>query len=460
MSDTAKGSAILPVVLIAYVMMPIIGQSVNVALPAIGKSLSSNPVTLGWISISLFLSIAVFAVPAGRVADIYGRKKIFLGGTIICTATSFLLVFSDSAAALIVFRLIQGLGGAMILNTGLVIVSSAYPAGRRGKPLGLCMAAIYTGQTLAPFIGGLLTHHLGWRSIFVANVPFGLFIIGFIFWKVNDEWVEAPGGRIDSVGVCIFGTMIVLIMYGLSILPSKQGLWLFLAGIACGAVFIKWELKVDLPILEMKLFRENRAFSFSLLSAFIFYSAVFAVVFLLSLYLQYTKGLTAQKAGIVLVSQPFFQAVFSPMAGKLVDRVKPRRLALIGMSSATTGMLLFVFITTHTPLWVILSGLFLIGSGWAFFVPTNMNDAIGSVDRKYYGTASGMIATIRQIGMMFSVALTMFVFSLFMGKVPVTPEYLGLFLKSVRMAFMVLAMVSVAGLLTLVVSGKFGKPSN
>jgi len=342
MSDIAKGSAILPVVLIAYVMMPIIGQSVNVALPAIGKSLSSNPVTLGWISISLFLSIAVFAVPAGRVADIYGRKKIFLGGTIICTATSFLLVFSDSAAALIVYRLIQGIGGAMILNTGLVIVSSAYPAGRRGKPLGLCMAAIYTGQTLAPFIGGLLTHHLGWRSIFAANVPFGLFVIGVTFWKVKDEWVEAPGGRIDSVGVCIFGTMIVLIIYGLSILPSTQGLWLFLAGIAFGAVFIKWELKADLPILEMKLFRENRAFSFSLLSAFIFYSGIFAVVFLLSLYLQYTKGLTAQKAGIVLVSQPFFQAVFSPIAGKLVDRVKPRRLALIGMSLATTGMLLLV----------------------------------------------------------------------------------------------------------------------
>lgn len=454
MSDNNKRSDILTAVLIAYIMMPIIGQSVNVALPAIGKSLSSNPVVLGWISISLLLSIAVFAIPAGRIADIYGRKKIFLLGVTICTVTSFLLAVSYSAAVIIFFRAIQGIGGAMILNTGLVIVSSIYPAGQRGKPLGLCMAAIYTGQTLAPFLGGMLTHHLGWRSIFLANVPFGLFIIGFMFWKINDERVEVSGEKIDFVGAIIFGIMIVFIMYGLSILPSKQGGWLILAGLLCGAAFIKWEMKVDSPILEMTLFMENRAFLFSILSAFIFYSGVFAAGFLLSLYLQYTKGFTPQSAGFVLASQPVFQAILSPIAGRLVDRVKPHYLSLIGMFSATLGMLLFAFITINTNMLIIVFGLFLIATGWAFFISTNLNDAIGSVDRKYYGSASGMIATIRQIGMMFSMTLTVFIFSLFMGKVQVTPEYLGLFLKSVKTAFGVLTILCFTGLLTLVFRGK------
>lgn len=449
-----KNSDILLVILITYVMMPLIGQSVNVALPAIGKSLSSNPVELGWISISLLLSIAVFAIPTGRIADIYGRKKIFLWGVVICTATSFPLAVSDSAAALIFFRAIQGIGGAMVLNTGLVIVSSIYPAGTRGKPLGLCMAAIYTGQTLAPFLGGLLTHHLGWRSIFLVNVPFGLFVIVFMVWKIKDGRIEATDERIDWVGAILFGIMIVSMMYGLSILPSKQGLWLVSAGLVCGIVFVKWELKADLPILEMKLFMENRAFSFAILSAFIFYSAVFAVTFLLSLYLQYAKGFTPQKAGLFLVSQPLFQAVLSPLAGRLVDRVKPHLLSLIGMASATSGMLLFAFITVHTHPLVILTGLFLVGSGWAFFISTNMNDAIGSVDKKYYGTASGMIVTIRQIGMMFSIALAMFTFSLFMGRVQVTPEHLGLFLKSVKMAFVLLTVLCFSGLLSLVFRGK------
>lgn len=450
MSDNNKSSAILFAVLIAYIMMPIIGQSVNVALPAIGKSLSCNPVVLGWISISLLLSIAVFAIPAGRVADIFGRKKVFLLGVIICTVTSFVLATSHTAAVLIFFRAVQGIGGAMILNTGLVIVSSIYPAGKRGKPLGLCMAAIYTGQTLAPFLGGLLTHHFGWRSIFLANVPFGLFVIGFMFWKIKDEQVEAADGKIDFIGAVIFGAMIVPIMYGLSILPSGQGFWLISAGLACGAVFVKWELKVDTPILEMKLFRENRVFSFSILSAFIFYSGVFAVGFLLSLYLQYIKGFTPKQAGFVLVSQPIFQAFLSPLAGRLVDRVKPRLLSIIGMSSTTVGIFLFALITANTNLLIILCGLFLVGIGWAFFISTNMNDAIGSVDRKYYGTASGMIATIRQIGMMFSIALTMFIFSWFMGSVQVTPEHFGLFLKSVKIAFLFLAMLCFAGLLVLV----------
>jgi len=450
MSNNNKSSAILTAVLIAYVMMPIVGQSVNVALPAIGESLSSSPVVLGWISISLFLSIAVFAIPVGKIADIYGRKKIFLLGVTICTVTSFLLAVSYSAVTMILFRAIQGIGGAMILNTGLVIVSSIYPAGQRGRPLGLCMAAIYTGQTLGPFLGGLLTHHLGWRSIFLANVPFGLFIIGFMFRKINGERLETPGEKIDFVGAIIFGIMIVLVMYGLSILPSTRGGWLILAGLMCGPVFFKWEKKVDSPILEMKLFRGNRAFLFSILSAFIFFSGVFAVGFLLSLYLQYTKGFTPQSAGFVLASQPVFQAILAPIAGRLVDRVRPHSLSLIGMSLATLGMLLFTFITVDTNLVVILFGLFLVGSGWAFFTSTNMNDAIGAVDKKYYGAASGTIATVRQIGMMSSIAVTMFIFSLFMGRVQVTPEYFDLFLKSVKMAFGVLTVLCFTGSLILV----------
>lgn len=435
-------------------MMPIIGQSVNVALPAIGKSLSSTPVVLGWISISLLLSIAVFAIPVGRVADIFGRKKVFFLGVVICTVTSFILAASRTAAVLIFFRAVQGIGGAMILNTGLVIVSSMYPAGKRGKPLGLCMAAVYTGQTLAPFLGGLLTHHFGWRSIFLANVPLGLFVTGFMLWKIRDEHAAAADEKIDFIGAVIFGAMIVPMMYGLSILPSGQGFWFISAGLICGAVFIKWELKVDTPILEIKLFRENRVFSFSILSAFIFYSGVFAVSFLLSLYLQYIKGFTPQQAGFVLVSQPVFQAFLSPLAGRLVDRVKPRLLSLIGMFSTTLGIFSFALINVNTNLLVILSGLFLVGIGWAFFISTNMNDAIGSVDTKYYGTVSGMIATIRQIGMMFSIALTMFIFSLFMGSVQVTPEYFGLFLKSVKMAFLFLGVLCFTGLLILIFTGK------
>jgi len=300
MSSNNKSSAILTAVLIAYVMMPIVGQSVNVALPAIGESLSSSPVILGWISISLFLSIAVFAIPAGKIADIYGRKKIFLLGVTICTVTSFLLALSYSAVTMILFRAIQGIGGAMVLNTGLVIVSSIYPAGQRGKPLGLCMAAIYTGQTLAPFLGGLLTHHLGWRSIFLGNVPFGLFIIGFMFRKINGERLEAPGEKIDFVGAIIFGIMIVLIMYGLSILPSTRGGWLILAGLMCGpdvrACILQMGKESRFANFRNETFQgKPRVFVFNPVRVYIFFRRICGRLFIESLSAVYKRVYTSKR---------------------------------------------------------------------------------------------------------------------------------------------------------------------
>ena len=212
MSNDSKNWPVLLVVSIAYIMMPIIGMSINVALPAIGKALGIDAVMLGWVVTSLLLASGMFAIPSGRIADIYGKKKIFLLGVIICTVTSFLLAASHSVTSLILFRVIQGFGGAMVINTGIAVVSSIFPAGERGKALGICMTSIYSGQTLAPFLGGLLTHHLGWRSIFLLNVPFGIFIIGFTVWKIHDEWIEARGEKFDMVGSIIFCLMLLLII--------------------------------------------------------------------------------------------------------------------------------------------------------------------------------------------------------------------------------------------------------
>jgi len=454
MKNENNHGAVLLVVLAAQVMMPIIGQSLTVALPAMGKSLSVNPIVLGWISISLLLSIAVFAVPAGRIADMYGRKKIFLLGVVICTTTSFLLAASHSVASLIFYRAVQGIGGAMVLNTSIVIISSIYPTGRRGKMLGICLAATYIGQTLAPILGGFLTHYFGWRSIFLINVPLGLFIIGFTLWKIDAEWVGDPGQKFDIPGAIILGTMLVAIIYGLSAFPSKLGFLLLLTGLSLGVVFIKWETKTAAPILDMNLFKKNRIFSISILTALIFYSAVFSAGFLLSLFMQYAKGFTPKTAGFILVVQPVFQAAFSPLAGKFADRVKTQFLPIVGMVLTASGLFLFTLIEIETNMASIFFGLFLIGCGWAFFVTTNMNDAMGTVDSHDYGNASGTIATIRQIGMMVSMALTMLIFSLYIGKSQVAPEQLDLFLKSVKTAFVCLTILCLTGLLALAFRGK------
>ncbi|MFH1488166.1 MAG: MFS transporter, partial [Pseudomonadota bacterium] len=367
MTDDNNKWAVLMVISLAYFVAPMIGMSINVALPTIGRDLMIDAVLLAWIPTSFIMSSAMFVVPAGRIADIYGRKRIFLWGTVISAITSLFLGFSNSAASLIAFRAIQGLGAAMIISTGLAIVSSAFPDNERGKAIGLCAAAVYSGQSFAPFLGGLLTQHLGWRSIFLINVPLCLIIIIFVLWKMKQEWAEAKGDEFDISGSVIYALTIFSVVYGFSSLPGTKAVGFILAGFLGGVLFILWEKKVRSPILDVTLFMRNRTFAFSNISNFIHYSAVYAIAFLMSLYLQYIKGLSPQNAGFILVSQPVIQALFSPLAGRLADRTQPRIISSIGMALTALGILSLATLTEETSISWILFSLMLIGFGVAFF---------------------------------------------------------------------------------------------
>ena len=234
-------------------------------------------------------------------------------------------------------------------------------------------------------------------------------------------------------------------MYGFSLLPDWTGAVLIAVGLVGFVGFGLWELNTRSPVLDLGLFRNNRTFTFSNLAALIHYSAVFAVSFLLSLYLQYIKGLPPQRAGLILIFQPVVQFLFSPAAGRLSDRVEPRILASAGMMLTATGLFLLVFLSPATPLWVIIIDLILLGFGYALFSSPNMNAIMGSVERKFYGVASGMLATMRLIGQMLSMGIATLLFALFLGRVEITPDLYPLFATSARVAFAVFAILCVIG---------------
>ncbi|MFQ6067688.1 MAG: MFS transporter, partial [bacterium] len=359
-----KRSALLVTTLGSF-LTPFMGSSVNIALPSIGREFAMDAVLLSWVATSYLLAAAMFLVPFGRIADIRGRKRIFTYGILIYTVSSFLSAISTSATVLISFRILQGIGGAMIFGTAVAILTSVFPVGQRGKALGINVAAVYLGLSLGPFLGGFLTQHFGWRSIFLANVPVGGLIMVFIFWKLKGEWAGAKGETFDFSGSIIYGLTLIAIMYGLSLLPAMSGVWLILMGILGILAFVRWEMKAESPVLNMNLFRNNTVFAFSNLAALINYSATFAVGFLLSLYLQYTKGLSAQNAGLILVSQPVVMAIFSPLAGRLSDRIEPRIVASMGMALAVVGLFLFTFLNEKTTLEFIVASLILLGFGFA-----------------------------------------------------------------------------------------------
>jgi len=452
--NAANKRAALIVATLGAFFAPFMGSSINIALPSIGSEFAMDAISLGWVATAYLLAAATFVVPFGRVADIYGRKRIYTCGVFIFTISSLLLAISTSATMLISFRILQGIGGAMIVGTGVAILTSVFPADERGKALGINVAAVYLGLSLGPFLGGLLTQHFGWRSIFLANVPLGMIILAFIFWKLKGDWAEAKGEKFDVAGSLIYSSMLVAIMYGLSLLPEMSGVWLILAGALGFVAFVKWELKVESPVLNMNLFRNNAVFAFSNLAALINYSATFAVSFLLSLYLQYIKGLSPQSAGVILVSAPVVQAIFSPLAGRLSDKIEPRIVASTGMGLTVVGLLFFTFLSEETSVGFIVAGLIILGFGFALFSSPNTNAVMGSVEKRVYGVASATLATMRQVGMMLSMGIAMFIFAMYIGRVQIIPEYYPLFLKSVNSAFIIFAVLCFGGIFASLARGK------
>ena len=454
MNNTVNKRAVLLIAALSPFVMTFMGSSINIALPSIGSEFQMNAVSLGWVATAFLLASATFLLPFGRLADIHGRKRILIYGICIFTVSSLLLAFSPSATLLIALRAVQGIGSAMIAVTAIAILTSVFPVGERGKALGISVAATYLGFSLGPVLGGLLTYHFGWRSIFFAAVPLGLIILALVLRKVKGEWVEARGEKFDLRGSIIYGFAFIGVIYGFSLLPAMSGVWLMIAGALGIFAFIKWEAKVKSPLLDINLFKNNRVFAFSNLAALINYSATFAVTFLLSLYLQYVKGFNPQNAGLILVSMPAMQAIFSPLAGRLSDRIEPRTLASAGMAITTAGLSLFIFLNEGTTLQFIIASLVILGFGFALFSAPNTNAVMSSVKQRVYGVASATLATMRQVGMTFSMGITMLLFAIYIGRVEITPEYYPLFLDSTKVAFIIFAALCFGGIFASLARGK------
>jgi MFS family permease len=299
-----------------------------------------------------------------------------------------------------------------------------------------------------------MTQYLGWRSIFFVNVPIGIIVIFLILWKLKGEWAECRGDRFDLTGSVIYGAAVVAVMYGFSVLPDLKGVVLIAVGIIGVLIFALYEMRIPSPVLDISLLTKNRIFAFSNLSALISYSATFAVTFLLSLYLQYMKGFTPGHAGSILIVQPVVMAIISPVAGRLSDRAEPRIVASAGMALTAIGLFLLVFLTEETPIWYLVLILLVLGAGFGLFSSPNTNAIMSSVEKKYYGVASGMNGTMRLLGQMLSMGLAMMIFAIFIGPVEITPEYYHQFVSSLHYAFILFTVFCIIGIFASLVRGK------
>jgi MFS family permease len=421
-------------------------SAVNIALPVMGAHFAMSSVMLGWVTTSALVTTAMLMVPIGRLADIYGRKRIFIYGLIFQFFSTLFCGLANSGALIILTRIIQGVSASMIFGTMVAIVTSVFPGDERGKALGISVAATYAGLAVGPFLGGLFTHHLGWRSIFFFGTFMTTVALGFALSKMKKEWIEAAGEKFDLTGSLVFATSLGLLIYGFITLPELAGFLFVAIGLIGVVAFVWFEGKIESPVLNIGVLRRNTVFIFSNVATMINYSATFALTFLLSLYLQYVQGYSPQQAGAILLINPGAMSVFATIAGRLSDRFQPQIIAAMGLGLSCATMVLLSSLDEASGLPFILALLFFNGLAAALFSSPNTNAVMSSVGKNFLGVAAGTQGTTRTVGMVFSMGIVMILFTLHMGGAQITPEQYPAFLSSMKAGFAIFAILSFVGI--------------
>ncbi|CFW97028.1 Tetracycline resistance protein TetB/drug resistance transporter [Syntrophomonas zehnderi OL-4] len=428
-------------------MVTFMGSSVNLAIPSMSVDYGSNAVVSSWIITAYLLSSAVFLLPLGRIADIKGRRRIYLLGTALYAVFTFLVPFSSTIEILITMRVLQGISAAMIFGTGMAILSAVYPPQRRGRALGFSVSVTYLGLSLGPVLGGMMNHYLGWQSIFYVTGLLGLIAVAVISTRLKGEWVGSPGERLDIPGSLLYMTGLLALLYGLSaVKTSPWSGYLILTGLIVMALFVYWESKISEPVLKIELFKNNLTFTMSNLAALINYSATFAVTFLLSIYLQLVRGYDSQTAGFILLAQPLVMAILSPLAGTLSDRAEPGKVASLGMACSALSLFFFIFLKTDTALILLIANLILAGLGFALFSSPNNNAIMGSVPMRLYGIASSILGTMRLVGQALSMSAVTLIIGIFIGQVSLNTAQPTAILTTMRVSFILFTVLCLLGI--------------
>ena len=446
-NKTAAQKFIIIVVVITAFITTFTGSALNLSVPDIGQQFGVSAGLLGWLITGYTLAVAAFSVPLGRLADITCRKTVLVTGIVLFVLCCIAAAFSVSMTMLLIVRILQGIGAAMIFSTNTAVLISAFPERMRGRVLGYSLASTYVGLSAGPVVGGFLNYHFGWKSIFLLTGLLGIAAFFVALFKLPKEKAERRGGSLDVTGNLLYVAFIVLLMYGLSeigkgIIPML----LAAAGVAFGVFFVRHEMKTDEPAVTVSMFRENAGYAFSNLSALLNYGATFVISYLISIYLQVVMGYSSQAAGLIMISQPAVIAVLSPLAGRFSDKHSPFRMSALGMGFCAAGTGIFLFVGQNTSLALIIAALVIAGFGFSLFSSPNTNAVMSCVDQQDYGVASSVLATMRSIGNTFSMVVVTIVVTKFLSGLPLAEASPEVLVKVIHTSFLIFTVVCIIGI--------------
>ncbi len=422
-----------------------LSAGVVLGVPSIASEFGMNNIVQNWIPTITLLVVAVCTLPAGQISGKYGIKKTLIIGVLIYLFASIGACLSFSTELFLIFRIFQGAGIAFLNVSAMAMVVQAVKPQNRGKALGYTVTGVYLAGSLSPVICGYLVFNFGWRSMFYFVIPFLVLCLVLMIWKIPGEWKTLEGSKIDSFGYILYGIGILLFIYGFTNLMNTLGLVCVLIGLILLVIFAYYELKVESPAFNMRLFR-NMKFTSSNIAALCSYLAIAALTTILNYHFQYVRGMDAQIAGLMLIITPIIMAIVAPNSGKLSDRIHPQKLAAIGMTIATATLVILIFLDGNTPLYLVIIAMVLQGIGMGLFTTPNTNAIMSSVPPKETTNASAAQSAMRTIGQTMSLGLLTLVFAWIMGSLNLSSEYAGLIVQSSQLVALICTIVCIVAI--------------
>ncbi len=445
---------------------------VIIALPKISADLHASILETMWIVLCFGLVTTIVLLSFGRLADMFGRVKLYNLGLIVFTAGSALCGFSRSGQELILFRSIQALGAAFLFSNSAAILTDAFDVKERGKALGLNQVSIVVGSVAGLVLGGLLTDTFGWRSIFWVNVPIGIFGAIWSYTKLR-ELGTRTGGKVDYVGNCVLALGLVSVFLGLTlgslqILSTIEELLMIVGGLATLVLFVYVESKIEDPMFDVKLFR-IRVFNTGNLGVFFNAIARGALILMMSLYLQGpTMKLSTLESGLYLIPISFTMATFGPISGWLSDKYGYKIFIIGGLLTSTVGFLILTHLQEHESFVQLLVPLVLVGAGMGMFAAPNRTAVMNSVPAQRRGIASGMTTTLVTLGNTISLGLSFLIVARYVPISELEMVFIGKtmnfssgasFVNSIHIVFFLSAALLIASIIPSIIE-RASKPQN
>ena len=376
--------------------------SVSVALPTIADHYLTDLPTVQWVVVGYALTISALLVPMGRLSDIVGRKRIYIAGFTIFVIGGVLAGFSPSVLTLILAKVLQGVGAAMTQGTSMAMILATFPSEERGKALGLQMSVVGTGAIAGPAVGGFLVSALGWPSVFFGGAILGAVAVVAGMMVLDGHRAAGRDGRRDSfdwLGAGLSTGLLLTFLLGMTLGPRFG--WVsptaFTAlGVFVGllALFIWWELRVESPMMELRLFR-RRLLSLGVSASFISFLGMSSIRFMMPFYLQAVKGYSPVQIGLIIVPSALCMTVLGPLSGQLSDRYGWRPFNVGGLLLTALGLFILSIVRVDSSLALVMVGMILQSTGTGVFNAPNNSSILSTVEPSRYGTLSGFLNLVR-----------------------------------------------------------------